>query len=51
MSRKSNISAFTTLLARNAQLEMALQTRGPEHIDQVLRALRDAGLAVEIDTY
>jgi threonine dehydratase len=43
--------AFTTLPAQNAQLEMVLQTRGPEHIDRVLRALRDAGLPAEIDTY
>ncbi len=43
--------AFTTLPAQNAQLEMVLQTRGPEHIEQVLRALRDAGLPAEIDTY
>ncbi len=43
--------AFTTLPAQNAQLEMVLQTRGPEHIEQVIRALRDAGLPSELDTY
>jgi threonine dehydratase len=43
--------AFTTLPAQNAQLQLVLQTRGPEHIDEVLRALREAGLAAEIDTY
>jgi threonine dehydratase len=43
--------AFTTLPAQNAQLEMVLQTRGPEHIEQVLQALRDAGLPAELDTY
>ncbi len=43
--------AFTTLPAQNAQLEMVMQTRGPEHIEQVLRALREAGLPAEIDTY
>jgi threonine dehydratase len=43
--------AFTTLPVQNAQLEMVLQTRGPEHIDEVLAALRDAGLEAEIDTY
>ena len=43
--------AFTTLPAQNAQLEMVLQTRGPEHIQAVLKALRDAGLAAEMDTY
>ena len=42
--------AFTTLPAQNAQLEMVLQTRGPEHIQAVLKALRDAGLAAEMDT-
>ncbi len=43
--------AFTTLPAQNAQLEMVLQTRGPEHIEQVLQALREAGLPAELHTY
>jgi threonine dehydratase len=43
--------AFTTLPVLNAQLEMVLQTRGPEHIDEVLAALHNAGLAAEIDSY
>ncbi len=43
--------AFTTLPAQTAQLEMVLQTRGPEHIEEVLQALREAGLPAEIDTY
>jgi threonine dehydratase len=43
--------AFTTLPAQNAQLEMVLQKRGPEHIEQVIKALRDAGLPSELDTY
>jgi threonine dehydratase len=43
--------AFTTLPAQNAQLEMVLQTRGPEHIQEILRALREAGLPAELDTY
>jgi threonine dehydratase len=43
--------AFTTLPVQNAQLEMVLQTRGPEHIEEVLTALHGAGLAAEIDTY
>lgn len=43
--------AFTTLPAQNAQLEMVLQTRGPEHIEQILRALREAGLPAELHTY
>jgi threonine dehydratase len=43
--------AFTTLPVQNAQLELVLQTRGPEHIDQVLQALRAAGLTAGIDSY
>jgi threonine dehydratase len=43
--------AFTTLPAQNAQLEMVLQTRGPEHIEAVLRSLREAGLPAEVDAY
>jgi threonine dehydratase len=40
--------AFTTLPAMNAELEMELQTRGPEHIEQVLQALREAGLPAQL---
>jgi threonine dehydratase len=40
--------AFTTLPALNAELHMELQTRGPEHIEQVLQALRAAGLPAEL---
>jgi threonine dehydratase len=40
--------AFTTLPAMNAELEMELQTRGPEHIEQVLQALRAAGLPARL---
>jgi threonine dehydratase len=43
--------AFTTLPVQNAQLEMVLQTRGPEHIEEVLGALHQAGLSAEVDTY
>ena len=43
--------AFTTLPAQNAQLEMVIQTRGPDHIQQVLQALRDAGMPAELDPY
>ncbi|HUN94363.1 MAG TPA: threonine ammonia-lyase [Burkholderiaceae bacterium] len=43
--------AFTALPLQNAQLEMVLQTRGPEHIEEVLRVLRGAGMAAEIDAY
>jgi threonine dehydratase len=40
--------AFTTLPAMNAELEMELQTRGPEHIEQVLQALRAGGLPAQL---
>ncbi|HEU0204588.1 MAG TPA: threonine ammonia-lyase [Burkholderiaceae bacterium] len=43
--------AFTTLPAQNAQLEMVMHTRGPEHIEEVLKALRDAGLPAELHTF
>jgi threonine dehydratase len=43
--------AFTTLPAQNAQLEMVIQTRGPEHIEQVLQALRTARMPAELDPY
>jgi threonine dehydratase len=43
--------AFTTLPAQNAQLEMVIQTRGPEHIDEVLQRLRDAGMPADLDPY
>jgi threonine dehydratase len=43
--------AFTTLPAQTAQLQMVLHTRGVEHIEQVLKALRDAGLPAEVDRY
>ena len=43
--------AFTTLPAQNAQLEMVIQTRGPEHIEQVLARLREAGMPADLDPY
>ena len=43
--------AFTTLPAQNAQLEMVIQTRGGGHIDEVLQALRRAGMPAELDSY
>ncbi len=43
--------AFTSLPVQNAQLEMVLQTRGPQHIEAVLAALRQAGMVAELDTY
>jgi threonine dehydratase len=43
--------AFTTLPVQNAELEFVLQTRGPEHIEEVLRTLRDAGLYATTHPY
>jgi threonine dehydratase len=36
--------AFTTLAAQNVEVELVIQTRGPQHIDQVLAQLQSAGL-------
>jgi threonine dehydratase len=43
--------AFTTLPVQNAELEFVLQTRGPEHIEEVLRTLRAAGLYANTHPY
>jgi threonine dehydratase len=43
--------AFTTLPVQNAELEFVLQTRGPEHIEQVLQTLRTAGLYASTHPY
>ncbi len=43
--------AFTTLPVQNAELEFVLQTRGPEHIEDVLRVLRAAGLYANTHPY
>ncbi|MCX8005695.1 MAG: pyridoxal-phosphate dependent enzyme, partial [Burkholderiaceae bacterium] len=43
--------AFTTLPAQNAQLQLVLQTRGPQHVQELLQALHAAGLTAEIDSY
>ncbi len=40
--------AFTTLAAQNVAVELVIQTRGPKHIQDVLRALGDAGLQAEL---
>lgn len=40
--------AFTTLPAMNAELEMVLQTRGAEHVAQVLQALQAGGLSARL---
>ena len=39
--------AFTTLAAQNVEIELVLQTRGPEHIRQVISDLCAAGLQAE----
>jgi threonine dehydratase len=43
--------AFTTLPVQNAELEFVLQTRGPDHIEEVLRTLRAAGLYATTHPY
>ena len=40
--------AFTTLAAQNVEVELVLQTRGPQHIDDVLRALNTEELKAEL---
>jgi len=37
--------AFTLLTAQNVEIELVIQARGPEHVDAVLAALREAGFA------
>jgi threonine dehydratase len=39
--------AFTILAAQNVEIELVLQTRGREHLGQVLTALHAAGFAAE----
>jgi threonine dehydratase len=36
--------AFTTLAAQNVEIELVIQTRGPQHIADVLVALQSAGM-------
>jgi len=38
--------AFTLLAAQSVEIELVLQTRGPQHVEQVMQALRDAGFDV-----
>jgi len=40
--------AFTTLAAQNVEVELVIQTRGPQHIQDVLGALHQAGLAAAL---
>jgi threonine dehydratase len=39
--------AFTTLSVERAQIEVVVHTRGAEHIEEVLAALRAAGYRAE----
>ena len=39
--------AFTMLAAQNVEIELVIQTRGPQHIEAVLGALRQAGFEAE----
>ena len=40
--------AFTLLAAQNVEIEMVLQTRGHEHVKELLERLRGAGLEVRL---
>lgn len=40
--------AFTTLAAQNVEVELVIQTRGPQHIADVLTALLHAGLEAQL---
>jgi threonine dehydratase len=39
--------AFTTLAAQNVEIELVIQTRGPQHVRDVLAALQQAGLQAQ----
>ena len=40
--------AFTLLAAQNVEIELVLQTRGKEHVQQVLAQLRSAGMEADL---
>jgi threonine dehydratase len=40
--------AFTTLAAQNVEVELVIQTRGPQHIAEVLSQLQQAGLEAQL---
>ena len=40
--------AFTTLAAQNVEVELVIQTRGPQHIAEVLALLQQAGLQAQL---
>jgi threonine dehydratase len=35
------------LAAQNVDIELVIQTRGPDHIEAVLKSLRDSGFQAE----
>ena len=40
--------AFTNLPLKTIEVEFVLQTRGREHVEEIIRALRDAGFAARV---
>ncbi len=40
--------AFTTLAAQNVDVELVIQTRGPQHVSAVIQALHMAGLEAQL---
>jgi len=40
--------AFTTLAAQNVDVELVIQTRGPQHVSAVIQALHMAGLGAQL---
>jgi threonine dehydratase len=40
--------AFTTLAAQNVEIELVIQTRGPQHIDEVRAKLLRVGLQAQV---
>ena len=40
--------AFTTLAAQNVEVELVIQTRGPQHVAEVLAQLQQAGLEAQL---
>jgi threonine dehydratase len=40
--------AFTTLAAQNVEVELVIQTRGPQHVAEVLAQLHQAGLEAQL---
>jgi threonine dehydratase len=51
---RANITAFhhdrtsRDVAMNDARVELEVETRGPDHVDELLSALRDAGYEVEI---